>query len=91
VAVDLVESLLVCRAIVAVWWVESRRLIYFCSFCGVPSEEEEGTKLAVVCCGGFESDADAFSRLCHGADVLMCGGYIEAGKVMGRVKHVQTF
>jgi hypothetical protein len=42
-------------------------------------------------CGGFESDADAFSRLCHGADVLMCGGYIEAGKVMGRVKHVQTF
>jgi hypothetical protein len=48
VAVDLVESLLVCRAIVAVWWVESRRLIYFCSFCGVLSEEEEGTELAVV-------------------------------------------
>jgi hypothetical protein len=73
VAVDPVESLLVCRTIVAVWWVESRRLIYFCSFCGASSEKEEGTELAAVRCGGFDSDADAFSRLCHDADVLMCG------------------
>jgi hypothetical protein len=49
------------------------------------ASEVEGTELAVVRCGGFDSYTDAFSALSP-CGCTMCGDTERRGKGMGRVK-----
>jgi hypothetical protein len=54
------------------------------------ASEVEGTELAVVRCGGFDSDTDAFSALSP-CGCTMCGDTERRGKGMGKLKYGQTF